>query len=262
MEASRKVVDMVFAMDMWIFGGYVRDVFVRGEQKFNDIDVCCEKRAYCANKFIRVLSCVFDVHRHVVTEASRYRAHKHHRFTLEERETGCRLAVDLVIYDGSFDDWCRDGSSVDFSCNLFYSSYDVYIGLRSTPKCLEYASNPLRVLLEMTRQKEFMRIWDVKLGNSRCQAGYILKVHNRAKELVKRGWFLKDLDAFMSDFMSFEMLNHPAAMLICKKAHEFMATLQTRRTVALLPRRSDITDRIESYLRDFLKTGGSQHDQV
>ena len=251
MEMAQKVIDIAFAMDMWIFGGYVRDVIVRGEQKFRDIDICCEKKKYCANQFIRTLACFFNITTHQTNEKSMYSNHKLHTLTIQDRGTKQSVRIDVLVYEGTFNKWCKD-TTVDFSCNLFYSSYNTYIGLRYVPKFLRYSANPMKTLLDMTRKKECVRIWDVQVIDE-CQAGHIFKIHLRAKNLMKCGWFFLDLEVFMSNLMFFEMINHPLTLTLCKSTYTYMKKLQTSRIIHELPR-SEITKKIGFYLQDTQET--------
>jgi hypothetical protein len=258
MEIAQKVIDVAFAMDMWIFGGYVRDVIVRGEQKFRDLDICCEKEKFCANQFIRTLACFFNVSFHQVNERSSYSNHKVHTLLIRDQTKKQSVRIDIVVYEGTFREWCKD-TTVDFSCNLFYSTHDTYIGLRYVPKFLQYTANPMKILLDMTRRKEYIRVWDVKISNE-CQAGHVLKIHSRAKDLIKRGWFLLDIEVFMSNLMYFELMNHPVTASLCESTFKYMKQLQMSRIIRELPQ-TEFTKKIEFYLLDTPKTEDSQHVQ-
>jgi len=61
-------------------------------------------------------------------------------------------------YRGTFENWRRE-KSTDFTCNLFYMSSDTALGIRYIPDEYKHVPNPCRHLINMTKRKEFARIW-------------------------------------------------------------------------------------------------------
>jgi hypothetical protein len=192
MSLVDKVIDQALGMNMWVFGGYVRDVIVRGEKKFNDLDLCCPRRTY-ASDFLRVLS----VH-HKVESIQKYDMSEYACMSLNIRKVvRCiiddTLKVDIVVYDGTFRDWQLD-QTTDFSCNLFFQSRYVHLGIRYIPESYKMDPNPMRTLIQQTREGIFTRTWD---GSD---MGCIKKICRRAEKLVSSGMtFRGQLLPFMMD---------------------------------------------------------------
>jgi predicted nucleotidyltransferase len=59
---ENRVVDLCLAMDYWVFGGYVRDVFVCSKREFSDIDICVPRSKHSTvDHFINALSVFYTV---------------------------------------------------------------------------------------------------------------------------------------------------------------------------------------------------------
>lgn len=235
-ELANEVIRMAFAMDMWVFGGYVRDVVVRKQQRFGDLDLCCSRGKTNVAHFIRALGARFDV----VSHDSRKFHHTYgamspgikriHKCTVTEGDV--RIRIDIVSFDGSFEDWC-DEHTVDFTCNLFYMKRDVALGLRYIPEFLKHDPAPLQKLLTMATTNEFHRIWDVPNGPT-CHCMNIIRIHDRAKELVKRGWYMPETPVLLSERMSHEIDEKPYALAECGRAQGVIDHIQSRRAIRAL----------------------------
>jgi hypothetical protein len=252
-ELANEVIAMAFAMDMWVFGGYVRDVVVRKQQMFGDLDICCSRAKTNVSQFIRALGARFDVTMHDSRKfKNTYGAMspgitRIHKCTVVEGDT--RVRVDVVSFDGSFDDWC-DERTVDFTCNLFYMKREVALGLRYVPECLKHHPTPMQKLIDMTIAQDFHRIWDVPGGVS-CHCVNVIRIHDRAKELVKRGWYMPSTPTLMSERMSHEIDEKPYAQTECGRMQGFIDHLQSRRAVRQLEEmtgRDAVTRRIRTML--------------
>jgi hypothetical protein len=235
LDLAREVIAIACAMDMWVFGGYVRDVIVRGQQKFNDLDIGCPDKTTDVEHFLRVLSTRYDVDRHSdpVTKMSYgamspglARVHK----CVVRNEYDVRISIDVAVYD-SFNAWCRE-HTVDFTCNIFYMKKDVALGIRYVPDYLKYDPQPIDALVKLTEAGEFRRLWDVP-ENLVHQDRNILRLHERAKKLVKDGFFLH-LDTFMSGNMSFELIGRDYATTESNRCLAYIRALQDRRAVNLI----------------------------
>jgi hypothetical protein len=96
-----------------------------------------------------------------------------------------KIHLDLCKYEGSFEDWRRE-ESTDFTCNLFYVSRDTALGIRYIPKVYKLLSNPIKHLVDMTKRKEFVRIW----GDENLTFKNTCTILSRTLSRVKRGWYL------------------------------------------------------------------------
>jgi len=252
-ELATEVIAMAFAMDMWVFGGYVRDVVVRKQQRFGDLDLCCSRGKTNVAHFIRALGARFDVAMH---DSRRFNAtygamspgiKRIHKCTVVEGDT--RVRVDVVSFDGSFDDWC-DERTVDFTCNLFYMKRDVALGLRYVPECLKHHPTPMQKLMDMTVAKDFHRIWDVSNGPT-CHCMNVIRIHERARTLVERGWYMPTTPMLLSERMSHEIDEKPYAQAECGRAQGAIDQIQSRRAIRALEEytgRDAVTRRIRTML--------------
>lgn len=235
LDLAREVIAIACAMDMWVFGGYVRDVIVRGQQKFNDVDLGCPDKTTNMKQFLRVLSSRFEVnvHREPVTRmhygAMSPGLERLHKCVVRDKN-GVSVSVDVAVYE-SFNAWCRE-HTVDFTSNIFYTKRDVALGIRYIPDYLKYDPQPIERLVELTKAGEFRRLWNVPEGRSN-QHRNVLRIHDRAKKLVKDGFFLH-IDTFMSGDMSLELMGHEWAIHTSDECLNFIRTLQNRRAAKLL----------------------------
>lgn len=237
MELSKDVVRIAIGMDMWIFGGYVRDVVVRNQQRFTDIDICCSDDTTDVDQFLRVLSTRYLVTCRRDFKFKQMTDYGHmsrvilrlHKCLVYDSKAEKSVLLDIVVVS-SFKEWCRE-KSADFTCNLFYMKKDVALGIRYIPDDMMYDPNPIDTLVEMTRLGDFRRIWDVPENRER-QWENVLRIHERAKELVKRGWTIRG--ELMSSSMSLEILDREYAIQACDRAKAIIEMLHNRRAVSML----------------------------
>ena len=252
---AKELIDMAYAMDMWIFGGYVRDVVVRQEQKFGDIDICCSRNRTNSSQFIRMLSARYDVTLHDERKfkytygAMSPGIKKIHKCTVTVGDVHVR--VDVVSFDGTFADWCHE-RTVDFTCNLFYTKSDVALGLRYVPDFLKHDSSPIARLVEMTENHEFHRTWDVS-NRSTCQCMNVIRIHDRAKELVKRGWYMRSTPTLMSELMSFEIIEKQYAQQECSRSTGIIERIQSLRAIRMLEQYTGESNAVTSRIRRFVQ---------
>lgn len=182
MEEAQRLIDLAFCFDAVLFGGYIRDVVVLGKTSYNDIDLMWPTETHKSfTSFSRALMVLFpgvDI-THIVDKRSRRYGHKMdvHHICIDGR-----IEVDCCLYNGSFRDWLND-KSADFTCNLFYRTSTVGIGLRYVPELLN-VPNPLQKIMEDTRNKRFRCI-----VSGEGDAHWVRAV-NRALRLVRDGWVL------------------------------------------------------------------------
>ena len=183
MDAEGGIVDLALSFDGWVFGGYVRDTVIRKE-KAADIDICFPQDAPM-HMFMRVLNQTHETE--IVSDQSHpeglYMSQGIRR--LVKVIVDGEIHLDLCKYEGSFEDW-RSEKSTDFTCNLFYVSRDTALGIRYIPKVYKLHSNPVKYLLDMTKRKEFVRIW----GDENLTFKNTCTILSRTLSRVKRGWYL------------------------------------------------------------------------
>ena len=219
METARKVIDVAFSMKMWVFGGYVRDVIVRGKKSFNDIDICCP---YGSNHrdFFRVLSTHVTVRNVRETPITTYKRMSKGITRIFRCNVNDAFEIDLVLFDGNMGVW-RDEESTDFTCNIFYHSREVYLGLRYVPRMFRHAANPMRQLVSMTRKGVFYRIWNG------TEPVHIFQIANRVRSLVERGFTFKG--KLLTDLMHLSLFGNPSITDFCTAINEEVRNLQRDR---------------------------------
>jgi len=183
MEEAQRLIDLAFCFDAVLFGGYIRDVVVLGKTSYNDIDLMWPSDTHRSfDKFTRALMVLFPGVEitHVIDKANRRYGNQTdvHHICIDGR-----IDVDCCMYKGTFRDWLND-KSVDFTCNLFYRTPTVGIGLRYVPEGLN-VPNPLRRLMEDTKDKRF-RCIVTREGDSTW-----VRAANRGMKLVREGWVLE-----------------------------------------------------------------------
>lgn len=222
METAKKVIDVALGMNMWVFGGYVRDVVVRGQKKFKDLDLCCP-RGTNPREFLRVLGVHHKVSQVRTTPMSGYACMSFKIEQLFRCVVDDTLDVEIVVYDGTMRDWQRERTT-DFTCNLFYQSRDVQLGIRYVPDFLEHEPNPIRALIDMTQDGIFYRIWD---GSS---IGCVRKIVARARQMVvHRKMTLRG--QLVSGNMFEALMNSEFVKEICDQTEEEIRQFQADRSI-------------------------------
>jgi hypothetical protein len=155
-----RLIKLAYSFDGWIFGGYVRDVIVLKQNKFEDVDIMFPCSAD-VTQFLKCLSAVYGNDFHInedrVHGSDMYMdRHITRRITVDIHDN---IDIDICVYDGTFDDW-RSVQSTDFSCNLFYTSKDVQLGIRYIPKSFSKEADPIGEIIRMTLLKKFELVWD------------------------------------------------------------------------------------------------------
>jgi hypothetical protein len=168
MEVAQDIINTALAHDSWVYGGYVRDVMVCGETKFNDIDICCPHNVRPL-WIVRSLSKRYEVKEIDMRNLSTYCEAK----SVQSYKIG-GITVQFVVYDGDFTDWC-DSETTDLSCNLFYHSRSVSLGLRYVPYTFRTRQNPMLEIINLTKLRKFERLTEKN-------------VMRRIKNMVRRGW--------------------------------------------------------------------------
>lgn len=179
MDAQR-VVDTALCFDVAIFGGYLRDVVVAGDTTFNDIDIMWPVGTHRSLPiFVRLLG----LNGAKVTTKMYRNVTKYHGHDLLKIIVNDSILVDCVIYPGKLIDWLME-QDVDFTCNLFYRTREVPLGIRYIPESLQFDPNPSLLIMNLTKEKKFRTILD-KHGDKLW-----VRAANRAYYLADRGWIL------------------------------------------------------------------------
>jgi hypothetical protein len=196
---ENRIIDLCFALDFWVFGGYVRDVMICGKTEFNDIDICVPRSKHSSvDNFLNALSVFYtiDVTRDTKIPDMKYGAMSMGITAVVHVTLNNQLKLDLCLFDGNLSDWCEE-HSVDMSCNLFYTSRSTPLGIRYIPKKYRYLAAPARKLIEMTRNGIFETVYETRpdpfatQGEAVAECRKVRHVMRRAKKLIERGWFLK-----------------------------------------------------------------------
>jgi hypothetical protein len=186
MDAQR-VIDIALCFDVAIFGGYIRDIVIAGQTKYNDIDIMWPVGTHGSfTNFVRLLA--LDGAK--VTTRNMPKS-KYQGLHLIKVSIDDSIHLDCVMYPGKLVDWLRD-DAVDFTCNLFYRTREVPLALRYIPEAYKFDPNPVRTLMELTKDRKFRTVL-TKIGDR-----YWSRAANRALSLVNRGWFLDG--EFMSEY--------------------------------------------------------------
>jgi hypothetical protein len=225
---EKQIIDVALAMDMWVFGGYVRDVIVRGQTKFGDIDLGCSDKKTNVEQFIRVLGTRFkvkEVRSKKFADRTGYGRMSKGIKRVERLIVEDRLHIDIVVFDGSFTDWCNE-ESVDFTSNLFYKTWDTQLGLRYAPGRFKHVANPVDELVKLTRDGVIERIWDATEEHANHM--HVWQICQRAKDLVRRGFTLKG--PLMTPLMELKLMGHSAIEDACYNLEDDVKVIQARRS--------------------------------
>jgi hypothetical protein len=79
----------------------------------------------------------------------------------------------------------------------------------------------------------------------------VIRIHDRAKELVKRGWYMPSTPTLLSERMSLEIDEKPYAQTECGRAQGVIDHIQSRRALRALEEmtgRDSVTRRIQTML--------------
>ena len=176
----QRVIDIITCFDVAIFGGYLRDVVIAEQTNFNDIDIMWPVGTHASFPiFIRLLKlegAMMNI-RHIPA-SNQYIGHELYKVVIDGS-----IHLDCVMYPGKLVDWIRE-EDVDFTCNLFYRTREVPLGLRYTPEEFSTDPNPVRTILDLTKNRKFRTILSKKSDR------HWMRAVNRANSLVRRDWIL------------------------------------------------------------------------
>jgi len=162
-----EIIRKAFAFGGWVHGEWIRDKHILGTE-YTSLDICFSCKSD-VETFIKTLSGA-----HVTSDVEN--DHGCYMYSSIYRKIVLyvdSIRVDISVYDGTFEEWLNE-KIVGLSCNLFYMSPKVLLGIRYIPDFLKHDSCPVATLFEMVQRKEFVPLKIIKK-----------KVINR---MVDRGW--------------------------------------------------------------------------
>jgi hypothetical protein len=185
METSRQIIDLAFGFEGWVFGGYVRDNVILKLNQVTDIDIVFPYWVD-VDLFIKTLGIFFTVRNcyDKIREEGLYMSKSSKRLIKLEVNG---IDVDLVITNGGFQGWC-DEHSTDLSCNIFYMSSTIALGIRYVPKQIKHKANVIKYLIDLAKKKMFVQLYGPDSDN--YDPANIAKIEKRIDKMENRGWVI------------------------------------------------------------------------
>lgn len=155
LQLAIKIMNIVFAFDAAVFGGYVRDVIIRKETEFNDLDILWPLGTHDSfAHFMRIIQLDHTVVSVpvIIPYGAKYRAYK---LVIDD------LAVDCCFVDMTIEDWQKE-RVVDLSCNLFWKSRAAPLSVRYIPSQYEFSVDPIQDMIEHVQDKKCFNIIEIK----------------------------------------------------------------------------------------------------
>jgi hypothetical protein len=183
MDNHQRVVQLALSFEAVIFGGYIRDVLICKEDKFNDIDILWYNTIQNSmESFMTVLFCEPWVKTHEITEYKNSKYGENKR--LVKININNELNIDIVVYHGTYTAWLNE-RDCDFSCNLFYKTRTNNMAIKYIPEAFLYCPDAFTHIYDLTKDKKFVSIGD--------QYGfrYWKRMSRRGLNLVENGWVLQ-----------------------------------------------------------------------
>lgn len=232
MALENRIIDLCFAQEYWIFGGYVRDVMVRGVKDYHDIDILVPRSRHgSVEHFINTLSALYpiDVIREKDWTTAAYAVMSSRIRKSIKVRVNKDLVLDLCLYDGEMAQW-REDHSADLSCNLFFTSRSIPLGLRYIPQKYKYEAAPTRKLISMTRAGFFEVIFeaplvkDIEHSQVRLKTEFqkISRVLGRTYGMVSNDWYLlsKELTPEARNIVNHPTFTHEERLNIWDRVDE------------------------------------------
>jgi hypothetical protein len=185
MESARKIVDLALSFEGWVFGGYVRDNVVLKLNQVRDIDIVFPDWVE-VDLFIKTLGIFFDVRKYYdkTRDEGLYMSKCAKRLIKLEVD---EIDVDIVIINGELSTWCNEYST-DLSCNLFYMTSKIPLGIRYTPPEFKHKANVAKFLIHLAKKKLFVQLYGP--GSDNYDEKNMDKVERRVQKMEDRGWIM------------------------------------------------------------------------
>jgi hypothetical protein len=137
--------DVALGYGFWVFGGYVRDVIVRGETSYNDIDIGCTwEKMNLVPKFIEEVGGEVTYDTFQATGRTQHRLFPYVRRILHVKTRD--ESIDIIVFS-NFKDFLNHDC---VSCNMFYMTRDgLFMKGNFTQKDVDYYA-------QLTLQKKFV----------------------------------------------------------------------------------------------------------
>jgi len=169
---SQIIIDIAFEHGYWLYGGYLRDTMIG--DRFKDLDFGCSlNQVPTIPNFISKLNerwkteIIFDSLRDTGSVYSSTIPYLRRIVQIDVEG----LKVDLTVYT-SMSDWMKGTTAADFTCNLFYKTKDIPLGLKYVPKGMSPEE-----IYGMTQQRK------CKIIQGRDD-----ELRRRTESLTQRGW--------------------------------------------------------------------------
>ena len=163
---SQETFNRILDLGCLVVSGFVRDVIIRGEDTFKDIDIICDLAK--KDELVKIIG-------GTIISSKKYVSDKFY--------TTCKYMIAIllndVIYDVRFfdsvQDW-KDEKSGEFTTSLFYIAKD-HLGVQFMPE-----GETLPSLLDLVRNRHIKVLYK---GDNK---GNLFDIRERKYKFVKRGW--------------------------------------------------------------------------
>ena len=185
METAREIVDLALGFEGWVFGGYVRDNVVLKLNQVTDIDIVFPDWID-VDLFIRTIGIIYDVRKYYdkTRDEGLYMSKCAKRLIKIEVDG---IKVDIVIVNCGLDTWCQEHST-DLSCNLFYMTSKIHLGIRYIPEEFKHKANVAKFLIRLAKKKWFVQLYGPNSDN--YDFSNMDKIEKRVQKMEDRGWIM------------------------------------------------------------------------
>ena len=178
---AEKIIRLALGHKMWLFGGYVRDIMVNNLETFSDLDLVTYYDEQLPN-FLRILSLYAEFSAVEECKDANYKelsplartVFKFDVIKYQGKPLGRKIPIDVILYscgneytaDCALEFWKND-KVADLSCNIFYRTWDLPIGIRYIPDQLKYVIDPAGYLYWLCKERHFFPLIVKKKSNWR-----------------------------------------------------------------------------------------------
>lgn len=150
------VVNVALKYGFWVFGGYVRDVMVRGETSYRDIDIGCSwDQMYLVPQFLEEIGAQVKYDTLQVTGRTQHRLFPYIRRILDVKTQF--ESIDLIVFS-SLEDFLIQDDDLKVSCNNFYMTRNgIFMRGNFSKEHVDYYT-------KLTLQKKFIVLTESKFN--------------------------------------------------------------------------------------------------